>query len=100
MLDAKRKSAIEGRLRDGFTVARLTMAIDGAARAPYVNERGKRFDDIELICRNASKVEDFIERSNGDGDGGGGSVSRIGPRPNRPSAGDLIDEIRANAGAA
>lgn len=98
-LTKDRRAKIEARLREGYTAEQIRKAIDGAARAAFVNESGKRFDDIELICRSGSKLESFIERGNGDGPSAG-SVTRIGPRPQRPSAGDLIDEIRANAGAA
>lgn len=46
--------------------ADLQQAIDGAARAATVNETtGKRYDDLELICRNASKLEDFMGRATG-----------------------------------
>lgn len=59
-----RLSKIEARLRDGYTVADIRQAIDGAARGAFVNDKGKRFDDIELICRAGSKLEDFMGRMN------------------------------------
>ncbi len=34
-----------------------------AARAAFVNDDGKRFDDFELIFRNGSKLESFIQRT-------------------------------------
>ncbi len=63
VLDSKRSTAIAARLRDGFTAEDLRLAIDGAAKHAFVNPQGRRFDDIELICRNASKVEDFMGRA-------------------------------------
>lgn len=62
-LTADRRSKIEGRLREGYSGADIRKAIDGAARAAFVNDQGKRFDDIELICRNGSKLESFMARA-------------------------------------
>lgn len=59
----ERRKAVRGRLREGRTVGELKLAIDGCALDPFSmgqNDRGKRFDDLELICRNAGKVEDFM----------------------------------------
>jgi hypothetical protein len=61
-LSAERRRKIAGRLREGFKPQQIREAIDGAARGAFVNETGRRFDDIELICRNASKLESFIGR--------------------------------------
>jgi hypothetical protein len=62
-LTADRRSSIQTRLKEGYTADQIRQAIDGAAKAPYVNDQGKRFDDVELICRSGSKLEDFIERA-------------------------------------
>lgn len=62
-LTADRKTKIAARLREGYSPDQIRLAIDGAARAAYVNDAGKRFDDIELICRTGSKLEDFITRA-------------------------------------
>jgi hypothetical protein len=61
-LDPKRHRAIRGRLKEGATLDELKMAVDGAARAAYVNDVGHRFDDIELICRDRPKLDSFIAR--------------------------------------
>jgi hypothetical protein len=61
-LGADRRRKIAARLREGFTAEQIRQAIDGAARGAFVNEAGRRFDDIELICRNATKLESFIGR--------------------------------------
>jgi hypothetical protein len=58
-----RRSKVEARLREGFSEADLIAAVDGAARAPFVNDQGKTFDDLELICRTGSKVEGFMKRT-------------------------------------
>lgn len=58
----ERMTAIQARLRDGYTAAEIRKAIDGAKHAAFVADGGKRFDDITLICRNGSKLEDFIAR--------------------------------------
>jgi hypothetical protein len=62
-LTRDRRAKIEARLNEGYDPGQIRKAIDGAARAAFVNENGKRFDDIELICRTGSKLESFIERS-------------------------------------
>lgn len=58
----ERLAKVRSRLREGYTAEQIRAAIDGAARAAFVNDAGKRFDDLELICRNGSKLEDFIAR--------------------------------------
>ncbi len=59
-----RKAKIVARLREGFTVERLMQAIDGCASSKHnmgENERGRRYDSIDLIFRNAGKVDEFAE---------------------------------------
>ncbi len=61
--DKKRRTAVERQLAAGLTVADLCKAIDGCKRDPFSmgeNNRGKKYDDLELICRNATKVEEFM----------------------------------------
>lgn len=88
VLDGKRRGAIESRLRDGFTVSQIQSAIRGAAKAPYVDPNGKRFDDIELICRNASKLESFIERDTAAST----NVISMAGRPSRSTSGSDYDK--------
>ncbi len=62
-LDDKRRRAIAGRLRDGYTVEQVKQAIDGCALSPWhqgQNDRKRPFNDIELICRNGAKLDGFI----------------------------------------
>lgn len=66
---ADRKSKIEARLKEGYTVEDLCRAIDGCAASDWhmgrdpendVTAGGKRYDTIGLILRNGEKVEGFI----------------------------------------
>lgn len=61
-LTAERASRVIARLREGYKEAEIRKAIDGAAAFAYVDPAGKKFDDLELICRSGTKLEDFIER--------------------------------------
>lgn len=66
-LDGKRFKKIAARLAEGYPPEKIRQAIDGAARLPYMTERGRaasgsprqRFDDVELICRSGEKLERF-----------------------------------------
>lgn len=63
VLGSSRKSKIAARLREGYTVEELSDAIRGCKRSRYhqgENDAGKIYDDIELICRSASKVDYFV----------------------------------------
>lgn len=60
---AERLRKVEARLREGYTPGQVREAIDGAARAAFVNDHGRRFDDLELICRSGTKLEGFIGRA-------------------------------------
>ena len=69
-LDAKRKRNIKARLKDGYTVADLLTAIDGCRKTPHnmgENEQRTKYDDIELICRDAVHVDRFIANAEGRG---------------------------------
>ena len=69
-LDAKRKRAIQARLKDGYLVEHLTQAIDGCRSSEWYmgkNDRQQRYDDIELICRDAGKVDSFMALAHGRG---------------------------------
>ncbi|NEX23921.1 hypothetical protein G3480_27360, partial [Thiorhodococcus mannitoliphagus] len=51
------------RLKDGYTPAQLQRAIDGCRASAWHqgrNDRGRAFDDIALICRDAARVEQFL----------------------------------------
>jgi hypothetical protein len=55
-----RIKAVDKRVRGGKTPQDFFKAIVGAAHDSYVDERGKRHDDLELICRTSKKFEDCI----------------------------------------
>lgn len=62
-LDAKRRMRIVQRLRDGYTPVQIMAAVDGCAGDDWSrgdNDRGVPFDDIELICRDSTRLERFI----------------------------------------
>lgn len=62
-LDAKRKKAIDGRIKDGYPAEQLFKAIDGCRRDAFSmgqNDRNTPYNDIELICRDGTKVDRFI----------------------------------------
>lgn len=61
-LTDQRRDKLVARLNEGRTVEEIKLAIDGAASDAHTKDNGKRFDDIELICRNGTKFEDFRER--------------------------------------
>ena len=62
-LDAKRRAAIAARLKDGYSVSQLMAAATGCAQSAWhqgKNADGKIYDDIALICRDASHVDQFL----------------------------------------
>lgn len=63
VFDEKRTNAVTGRLKAGYSPDDLMAAIRGCKNTPYnmgKNPEGKKYDDIELICRDASHVERFM----------------------------------------
>lgn len=57
----ERITKLMGRLREGYSASEIRKAIDGAKHGAFETD-GKRYDDIELVCRNGTKLEDFIQR--------------------------------------
>ena len=67
-LTLKRRRAISGRLKDGFTRERMRRAFEGCEasdfhmkRGRYANRDGGLFCDLELILRDGATVERFEE---------------------------------------
>jgi len=67
----KRSKAVKGRLAEGYSVDDIKAAVFGCSVTPHnmgqqssTNPAGKRFDCLELICRNGENVERF--KSNGE----------------------------------
>lgn len=58
-----RLAKVRARLAEDYTPEQIRAAIDGAAAQPFINNDGKVFDDLELICRTGSKLESFIDRA-------------------------------------
>lgn len=62
-LDQKRSKKIQERLKDGYTLDDIKEAIMGCKCSRFHqgdNDRGTKFDDICLICRDAEHVDRFI----------------------------------------
>ncbi len=62
-LDSKRQRRIAQALKLGYSVEELKQAINGCALTPYNmgrNDQNQRYDDIELILRDASHIDRFI----------------------------------------
>lgn len=65
-LSDERAAKIRTRLKEGFTYDQCIAAIDGCAGSTYhmgTNDTGTVYDSIDLIFRNTSKTEGFINRN-------------------------------------
>lgn len=63
-LDNKRKNKIESALKIGYSVEELKLAIKGCSLTAFnmgQNDRNQKYDDIELILRDAPHIDRFIE---------------------------------------
>lgn len=63
-LNAKRKKAIQDRIKEGYEWEDFKAAIDGCKNSSFhmgQNGRSKPYNDIELICRDGVKLEQFTE---------------------------------------
>lgn len=72
-LDPKRTKMIEAALKLGYTVDQLKQAIEGNKRSPFhqgQNDRSTRYDGLDLILRDASKIDSFIAMAEGRAFGG------------------------------
>lgn len=64
-LTTKRDRAITARLNEGYTVDQIKLAIDGCKNSPFhqgQNDNQKKYDDIELICRDGGRLESFWDQ--------------------------------------
>jgi hypothetical protein len=62
-LDSKRKRLIQTRLKDGYTVGDLCQAIAGCQKSAFhmgLNDKGAKYDSIDLILRDSAHVDQFI----------------------------------------
>lgn len=69
-LSAKRTKVIKDRLKQGYSVDEIKQAIRHCANTAHNmgydrngNKTGKKYDDIELICRNAENLERFRDNA-------------------------------------
>lgn len=65
-LDHKRERVIKHALQLGYSIDDLKQAIDGCASTPFnmgQNDRKQRYDDLELILRDASHIDRFISNT-------------------------------------
>lgn len=72
VFDDKRRKAVVARLRAGYSVDDLILAVRGCKLTPHnmgQNERQSVFDDLELICRDTSHVERFMAKTETNGNG-------------------------------
>jgi hypothetical protein len=99
MLSTERRRKIAGRLREGITPQQVREAIEGARIGAVVSGK-KRFDDIELICRNAAKLESFIGREGPPVDDGGANGAKAAQRAVNEKRAAALRELAAGRGVA
>jgi hypothetical protein len=95
-LTREREMKIRGRLEEGYTVEELQQAVEGCRGSPFHqgdNERGHRYDDITLICRSGSKVEQFVEMARENRD----ETRQCGNRSNVRKIMQGIELVRSRA---
>lgn len=95
-----RRQKVETRLREGYTIADLKQAVDGCAASAFhqgENDEGKTYNDLELICRKGSKVEQFMERA-GQGPQPQGQAERRLQR-NRQASAEAAARIKERGNA-
>lgn len=83
-LDEKRGRAIDKAIARGHSLEELCRAIDGCAASPWhrgQNDRGRPYDDLELILRDAAHVERFAAEAPG---------SPESETPRRPTLAELV----------
>lgn len=65
----KRREKVIGRLREGYSEAEIKQAIDNCSKSEFnsgSNENGKVYNDLELICRDGVKLEQFRDMTPGN----------------------------------
>jgi hypothetical protein len=66
VFDSNRRTKVRARLADGYSPEALCVAVDGCAKTPHnmgQNDRGEKYDDLALICRDASHVDRFTQNA-------------------------------------
>lgn len=86
-----RKSKIEARLKEGYSIDDIKQAIDGCANSGHhmgQNDTGTVYDDLTLICRNGEKVEWFKN-----------NIAKVKPNEqvaNQPKRASAVDRVKQN----
>lgn len=73
-LTKERKRLIDQRIKEKYTVEDIKRAIDGCHASEFhmgKNDGGKVHNDLTLICRNGSKLEQFMDSANKPNSGKG-----------------------------
>lgn len=70
-LTDERRKKIQARLKDGYSVDEIKRAVDGCSQSEFHMARGKyrgcrRYDDLTLILRNGSRLENFRDAADPD----------------------------------
>ena len=66
-LDDKRYRRISEKLKEGYTIDELKQAITGCSLTPWnmgENPRGKKYNQLQTILKDADQIERFIEAAN------------------------------------
>lgn len=95
-LTPERRRAIKDRLAN-YSVSDIQAAIDGCLKSPYhmgINDKNTVYDDIELICRNDTKLEKFIALADTNKNG---SITP-GTRKANLSTAEVLEQIGATPG--
>lgn len=80
--DKDRRRAVKAMREAGYTVEDLCLAVDGCAATPFnqgQNDRGEKYDDLALVCRDAEHVDRFMRNA------------RAPPKPKSNRAGAVTD---------
>lgn len=87
----ERKRLVIARLEQGYSADDLKKAIDGCCKSPHhmgLNDTGTVYDDLTLICRSGSKIEQFISYNTRNQNNG------THQNNHRPTAADTIESYR------
>lgn len=100
-LDDKRHKSIARALKTGYSVGDCKRAITGCSLTPHNmgdNERGQRYDAVDLIFRCADQIDRFIRNAQSPPKPNGGSH---GNQARRPTGAEILAEslIESYAGA-
>jgi len=64
IFNTKRRNAVKARIKEGYDLEMFQNAIDGNSKNAWNrgdNPQGKKYNDLELICRDGSKLEGYAQ---------------------------------------